>query len=674
MSLTVTLFRDQAATVKDQRTFTSDDLSNLIRSTYAAAKSELPWLKLARFGNGKSDKGSLRHDRNVIAITGIEADYDGGSVSFDEAVEIAEKAGLHAILYTSPSHTPDRPRWRILCPTSREFAPDRRPQLLDRVNGLYRGIFAAESWTLSQSYYFGSVKRNPVHRVEIVDGQPIDALDELDPIAIGKPQTKSAPGNGAAGAACGPVDEKALLELIRTGEAYHTAAMRLLGAWARQGLGLVEAERRLRAAFEDVFPPERDDRWGDRVATIPEMLSYVYGKEAGAKETPRGGPNCAADGESRPPRPNGRAPGQNSNAPNREIQLVDFDAIEARLDWAWLVEGLLMPEQISIVWGAPGCRKTFMCLDLALHVAASLAWLGRRVEPGLVVYVAAEAGNTIRQRIAAWKIEHPDVRAIPFAIVPHSIDLCHAAAGDCDALIQKILHKAAGRPIGLLVIDTVNRSLGGGNENAPEDMGAFSMSLDRFRDQLGAHALGVHHCGKNPALGPRGHSLLEGNVDTEIEVSADDATPTSTVTVHKQRDADKPPPFSFGLKPVILGTNQAGQIITSCIVTPAELAPRPKQKTKAKLPHGAQTALNALIKAIDKHGTDPPASNDIPRSARGVPVDTWRMHFYAAVPAEDEKEKAARKTAFWRAMRALQETDPPSVCIAVDFAWLPPRG
>src|SRR5262249_52147978 len=161
--------------------------------------------------------------------------------------------------------------------------------------------------------------------------------------------------------------------------------------------------------------------------------------------------------------------------------------------------------QIGIVWGAPGSRKTFMVLDLALCVAADLAWLGRRVEPGLVIYIAAEAGNTIRQRIAAWKIEHGyQCRELPFAIVPHAVDLCHAT-GECDALIEKILEVAGQTKVALVVIDTVNRSLGGGNENGPEDMGAFSASLDRLRDELHCFVLGIHHCGKNPTLGARGH-------------------------------------------------------------------------------------------------------------------------------------------------------------------------
>jgi hypothetical protein len=278
-SVVVTLFHDYAATKKHQRQLTLDRLAELIRTTSASEKAKLPWLKLARFGNAATAKGSLRHDRNLIAQTGIEADYDGEVVSFEAAVEIAEKAGLSAIIYTSPSHTAALPRWRILCPTSTELPAAQRPHMLGRLNGLYRGIFAVESWTLSQSYYFGSINGNPEHRVEIVDGMAIDELHELDLIAIGKPATRPV-GNGHDHAIGGVVDEAALLELILSGEAYHTPAMRLLGLWARGGVSMMEAQHRLEGAFDGVFPPDRDERWRNRRGSIPEMLSHIWGKEA----------------------------------------------------------------------------------------------------------------------------------------------------------------------------------------------------------------------------------------------------------------------------------------------------------------------------------------------------------------------------------------------------------
>ena len=129
-------------------------LAELIRTTTAPEKARLPWLKLARFGNARSEKGSLRNDRNVIAVCGIEADYDGEKIMFAEAVEILQNAGVEAIVYTSPSHTDAAPRWRILCVFSCELSPDRRQHMLGRLNGLFRGVLAEESWTLSQDLRF----------------------------------------------------------------------------------------------------------------------------------------------------------------------------------------------------------------------------------------------------------------------------------------------------------------------------------------------------------------------------------------------------------------------------------------------------------------------------------------------------------------------------------------
>ena len=126
-------------------------------------KDKLPWLKLAKFGNKRSDKNSLRHDLNVLEITGCELDYDIEEIGFDEAVKAVEAMGIHALLYTSASHTPDKPRWRILAPTSKPCQPDLREKLVARLNGCLKAklgvdvIAESESFALSQSFYYGWV-------------------------------------------------------------------------------------------------------------------------------------------------------------------------------------------------------------------------------------------------------------------------------------------------------------------------------------------------------------------------------------------------------------------------------------------------------------------------------------------------------------------------------------
>ena len=189
----VTLFPDYAASTKDERNLSLEAIATLVRETGARRKHELPWLKMATFGTVRTDKNSLRHNANVLTVTGVEADYDAEQVPFETAVERVGKAGVLALVYTSPSHTPDAPRWRVLCPLSDAAPPAARDHAIGRLNGVFGGVVAGESWTLSQSYYYGHVGDKPAHQVAVVDGAPIDLLDDLDASWTGKPNTKPPP-------------------------------------------------------------------------------------------------------------------------------------------------------------------------------------------------------------------------------------------------------------------------------------------------------------------------------------------------------------------------------------------------------------------------------------------------------------------------------------------------
>jgi hypothetical protein len=192
----VTFFDDHSARWKSERDLSLGTLADLVRTAMAPAKDKLGWLKFAVFGNTinpKTNSGSLRWDGNVLRLSGILADYDGQVMTPEEAAGRLDKAGVSAIVYTSPSHRDEAPKWRVGCPFSVELEPSDHYRMVSRLNGLLGGILAAESFTLSQSYYFGSVAGNPEHRVVVVDGlQKLDQADELDPTAIGKP-------NGANG-------------------------------------------------------------------------------------------------------------------------------------------------------------------------------------------------------------------------------------------------------------------------------------------------------------------------------------------------------------------------------------------------------------------------------------------------------------------------------------------
>ena len=176
----VTFFKNAFARTCEERDLSTEELKELILQTSAPKKEALPWLKLAAFGKKKSKRGTLRHDDNVEGVTGVELDYDDKKYSFERALDRLKDLNLHALLYTSPSHEPDKPKWRVLLPTSKLLPPTQRAELAKAVNAAFGGIFAPESFALSQSYFYGRVGDNPHHRAEIIGGEFVDLHKNLD--------------------------------------------------------------------------------------------------------------------------------------------------------------------------------------------------------------------------------------------------------------------------------------------------------------------------------------------------------------------------------------------------------------------------------------------------------------------------------------------------------------
>jgi hypothetical protein len=133
------------------------DLAGVIEQTTAAEKRLLPLLSFARYGEERTAKGSLRHDRNVLSITAISGDHDAGTMTLAEARELLADAGIAAVLHTTPSHAPGAPHWHVFCPLDGEQPPDQHERLTARLNGVLHGALSRESFVLSQSYYYGHV-------------------------------------------------------------------------------------------------------------------------------------------------------------------------------------------------------------------------------------------------------------------------------------------------------------------------------------------------------------------------------------------------------------------------------------------------------------------------------------------------------------------------------------
>ena len=73
-----------------------------------------------------------------------------------------------------------------------------------------------------------------------------------------------------------------------------------------------------------------------------------------------------------------------------------------------LVEGLLGRQAMSVIYGDSNSGKTFLAIDLAASVCLGMPWMGRNVEPSLVVYLATEAPRSVRERLKAYRPKHRD--------------------------------------------------------------------------------------------------------------------------------------------------------------------------------------------------------------------------------------------------------------------------
>ena len=243
-----------------------------------------------------------------------------------------------------------------------------------------------------------------------------------------------------------------------------------------------------------------------------------------------------------------------------------------------LIEGVLTVGAGSVIYGDSNSGKTFLVIDMACAIARGVPWMGRQVEQGLVVYVAAESPASVKGRLQAYQIHH-GVKVPNFAIVTAPVNL-HSNEIDTEALILAVkqVERLAGMPAKLVVGDTLARLSAGANENSGEDMGLVVQRFDRIRAETGAHFLLIHHSGKDAAKGARGHSSLRAAVDTEIEVQE---TPAGRCAeVMKQRDlGTKGERIGFHLEQVHVGTTKWGKPASTCVVRSAEA---PEKESKGK--------------------------------------------------------------------------------------------
>jgi hypothetical protein len=288
-------------------------------------------------------------------------------------------------------------------------------------------------------------------------------------------------------------------------------------------------------------------------------------------------------------------------------KLEYFGDIQPVLHSRDLIAGVLQEGTFAVLYGDSNAGKTFAALDASLCIASGVPWHGHAVIQGPVLYCALEGGAGFRNRVAAWRMQKHRGGEVLFAALPVGLDLL-SPRGDVAEVIgaaERMLYELS-QPIKMIVVDTLSRAIAGGNENAPDDMGAFVGNVDTIRAATGAVVLVVHHSGKDVTKGARGHSLLRAATDTELELFAG-ADGTRTVKATKQRDMETGAAFAFRLEVVTVGTNQeTGKPVTSAVAIPTEAvvtSPAATAIKAEKLNPETQLLRDHLIRLTFEEGT-----------------------------------------------------------------------
>jgi hypothetical protein len=249
---------------------------------------------------------------------------------------------------------------------------------------------------------------------------------------------------------------------------------------------------------------------------------------------------------------------------------------------------------------------------------ARLDYRSHKVKQGAVVYLALEGGIGFHNRVEAWRRRHLQAHDsdVPFYLLTVPVDLIADHQKLIAAIKAQALHRAA------VVIDTLNRSLTG-DENKSADMAAYVRASDVIRTAFDCVVAIVHHCGIAGSR-PRGHTSLSGADDAQIAVERDEKTGVISATVEYMKDGVPGTVILSRLESVVLGDDDDGDELTSCVIAPVEGEPTAKRPAE---PTGqAKIALDLLKQALADHGEPAPASNHIPGQSRVVRTGLWKRY------------------------------------------------
>jgi hypothetical protein len=352
--------------------------------------------------------------------------------------------------------------------------------------------------------------------------------------------------------------------------------------------------------------------------------------------------------------------------PELKFPVMSFDdLIATEYKPNWLVKGLIEKENLGLIFGSPASGKSLLVQDMAFCIAAGLPFHGKETTQGNVLYIAGEGFSGLKKRFMALSQEYGYLaKGLYFSKQPAALMDKQNALDVAEAV------KAIGN-VSLIVIDTLHRNMGAGDENSSRDWGEFQNNIDNYLRPLGAAVLIVHHSGHNETGRSRGSSSIRGSMDVEFSVTKNGDNVIMTNT--KMKDFEQPKPMAFNVKQVQIDDDYSSVVLES-----TEYIAR--QNQAKRMSSNDQKVLEALRKVTVTNSVTPPVTvkelfkdspENIPRAV--VTLGQWRELAYSVMTINNDsndpkKIQAVKKSTFWRCKNNLEEGG--FIGIDTDFVWL----
>ncbi len=331
---------------------------------------------------------------------------------------------------------------------------------------------------------------------------------------------------------------------------------------------------------------------------------------------------------------------------NAKFKLKSFEEIDFNFSEEWLIKKLLPLQGLVVTFGLPQAYKSFIVMDIALHVACGLNWGGRKTKQGAAVYIAAEnSGGTKKRKVGFSQVHGAYLpKSVPFFLIETAPNL-GTEKNDLDELIASV--EAYSVTPALIVVDTLAQTLCGGEENGT-GMATFVNNATALANHFKCCVIAVHHVPLADDTRLRGHGSLHGGADGLFLTERNGQTLATTLTVQKLKDEESAIKAEIKLDRVVIGLDDDYEEVSTLVVATVEFGAGStvvNDKGPKKIPEQRRLLMDVVTQALLEAGQDGFRSFSDGPLVRAVPEEDVRERYYARIAERADPDENPDKLA-----------------------------